>query len=201
MATIGHHPGYALFGGLFALLGLIAAIHYSIDIAVTRAETVNLQKKVHDLSLQVNQLAAEQASPGTILNRYRTSIGYIYASYTIGFPNKPAELNGRVSGTGFLVSDDLVATNRHIAQPWLGDPDARMLIQNGARPVLHELVIFFPDSPKPVPLRKTAFSKTSDLAVLKAQGLHGRRILPLAKNRRHLETRSWLADIRLALQE
>lgn len=174
-------PEYALFAGFVALLGLMAAVRYSKDISSMRAETVNLTKQVQDLSSQLKQVDAELVLPGAAMNRYRTSIGYIYASYGVGFPNRPIELEARVSGTGFLVSDDLVATNRHIAQPWSGDSDAQVLIRRGARPVLHELVIFFPDSEKPVPLGKISLSKISDLAILAAPGLHGRPVLPLAR--------------------
>lgn len=176
-----HRWKYVFFGAMLVLLGVIVTIHFCAEIAAKQAEVGNLRKQVHRLSAQIEQLAEVQALPGTVLNRYRTSIGYIYASYSVGFPNQPAELQSRVSGSGFLIADGLVATNRHIAEPWLGDSDAQSLIRNGARPVLQDLVIFFPDLAAPVSLRTIALSGSSDLAILGGRGLRGRPSLPLAK--------------------
>ena len=63
----------------------------------------------------------------------------------------------------------------------------RKLAKNdqGATAMLESLVIFFPGSPTPVNLSSAAVSKTSDLAILRAEGsdaIHGLPILPLAKS-------------------
>ena len=63
--------------------------------------------------------------PAITLNHYRNSIGYIYGVYQVGFPNQRPAIRARVSGTGFLVGDGLLATNHHVAEPWYGDPEAR----------------------------------------------------------------------------
>ena len=69
---------------------------------------------------QMEQLKQEQGMPATVLNRYRNSIGYIYGVYQVGFANQRPALRRRFSGTGFVVADGLVATNRHLAEPWYG---------------------------------------------------------------------------------
>ena len=101
---------------------------------------------------QVEQLKQDQAMPATVLNRYRNSIGYIYGVYQVGFPNQRPAVRARVSGTGFLVGNGLLATNRHVAEPWYGDSEAQKLIDQGATAMLENLVVFFPGSPTPVTL-------------------------------------------------
>jgi S1-C subfamily serine protease len=114
------------------------------------AQPDELHKQVQQLTQQVAELEKEQAMPALVLNRYRNSIGYIYGVYQVGFANQPAAIRARVSGTGFLVGDGLLATNRHVAEPWYGDSEAEDLIHRGATAMLESLVIFFPGSPTPV---------------------------------------------------
>lgn len=123
--------------------------------------------------------------PAVVLNRYRNSIGYIYGVYQVGYANQPPAIRARVSGTGFLAGDRLIVTNRHVAEPWYGDPEAEGLIRKGATPAVESLVIFFPGWPTPVGLSSAAVSSTSDLAIMRAQDsseLHELLILPLAKS-------------------
>lgn len=129
----------------------------------------DLKAQVRQLTGEVEQLKQELAAPSVVLNRYRNSIGYIYGVYRVGFGNQRPTIRTRISGTGFLVGDGLIATNRHVAQPWYGDPDAKRLIDRGATPTLEELVVFFPNSPKHLRLLPGAISKTSDLAVLRIE--------------------------------
>src|SRR5579863_4838603 len=99
--------------------------------------------------------------PALVLNCYRSSIGYVYGVYHVGFANQRPEIRARVSGTGFLVGDHLVATNRHIAEPWYGDLAAEKLIRRGAIPMVENLVTFFPGWSAPVHLSQVSVSKTS----------------------------------------
>jgi S1-C subfamily serine protease len=127
----------------------------------------DLKAQVQQLTGEVEQLKQELAAPSLVLNRYRNSIGYIYGVYRVGFGSDRPLIRTRISGTGFLVGDGLIATNRHVAQPWYGDPDAKRLIDRGATPTLEDLVVFFPNSPKALKLLPGAVSNTSDLAVLR----------------------------------
>lgn len=171
--------------GVVMLLGALAMVHYFGPLAAQGAPPEDLQKKVHELTAQVEQLKQDQAMPATVLNRYRNSIGYIYGVYQVGFANQRPAIRARVSGTGFLVADGLLATNRHVAEPWYGDSEAQSLIQRGAVASLESLVVFFPGSPTPVTLSAASVSKTSDLAILHAQDsdvVRGLSSLPLAKS-------------------
>jgi S1-C subfamily serine protease len=183
--------------GVGMLLGALALVHYYAPTTAQGEPPSDLQKQVHDLTAEVAQLQQDQAMPAVVLNRYRNSIGYIYGVYQVGFPNQRPVVRARVSGTGFLVANNvannagnavgsvLIATNRHVAEPWYGDAEAQKLIDHGATGMLESLVIFFPGSPMPVTLSPASVSKTSDLAVLHAEdseAVRGLAVLPLAKS-------------------
>jgi len=170
---------------LVMFLGALAMVRYYGPRAAEGAPPDDLQKQVHALTAQIEEFKQEQQMPALVLSRYRNSIGYIYGVYQVGFPNQRPSLRARVSGTGFLVGEGLVATNRHVAEPWYGDSEAEALIHRGATAMLENLVIFFPGSPTPVSLAPASASKTSDLAILRAENsdvLRGLPILPLAKS-------------------
>jgi S1-C subfamily serine protease len=169
--------------GVLILLGAMAVVHYG-PIPAQGTSRDDLQTQVRQLTAQIEQLRQEQSMPALVLNRYRNSIGYIYGVYRVGFANQRPEIRARVSGTGFLVGDSLVATNRHIAEPWYGDSEAEKLIRRGATPIVETLVIFFPGRSTPVRLSHPSVSKSSDLAVLRAEDAEVLRrlpVLPLAK--------------------
>ncbi len=170
--------------GVLLLLGAIGTVHYAAMAALTPSRG-DLQSQVSELTVQVKQLRQEQSMPALVLNRYRNSIGYIYGVYRVAFANQRPEIRARVSGTGFLVGNHLVATNRHLAEPWRGDSEAEKLIRSGGTPAVETLVIFFPGSLTPVRLSQASVSKTSDIAVLQAEDsevLRQLTILPLAKS-------------------
>ncbi len=172
--------------GVVVLVGAFAMFHYYSPSAAQNPQPDELHKRVQHLTQQVSELEQQQAMPALVLSRYRNSIGYIYGIYQVGFPNKPAAIRARVSGTGFLVAEGLLATNRHVAEPWYGDAEAEALIQRGADPMLESLVVFFPGSPTPVALTPGAVSSSEDLAVLRVEGkekdsVRGLPVLPLGK--------------------
>jgi serine protease Do len=172
--------------GVVLLIGAVAMFHYYAPVAEQDGgQPDQLQKQVTQLTQQVEQLEREQAMPALVLSRYRNSIGYIYGVYQVGNANQPASIRARVSGTGFLVGDGLLATNRHVAEPWYGDSEAEAMIQGGATAMIESLVVFFPGSPTPVALTPGAVSSTGDLAVLRIENkdaVRGLAVLPLAKS-------------------
>jgi len=171
--------------GVVMLLGAFAMVHYYSPKATLAEPPNDLQKQVHELTAQIEQLKQDQAMPAIVLNRYRNSVGYIYGVYQVGFRNQRPTVRARVSGTGFLIGKDLIATNRHVAEPWYGDSEAQKLIDQGATAMLENLVVFFPGSPTPVTLSPASVSKASDLAVLRVEDSDAVRnlpVLPLAKS-------------------
>jgi len=166
--------------GVFVLVSVGLLAHYYPPEA-----TQEVQQEVQGLRSEVQRLKQEQAMPALVLNRYRNSIAYIHGVYDISFDGQtPPVLRARVSGTGFVVADGLLATNRHVAEPWYEDPDSAVLIKKGARPHLEKLIAFFPGLPQPVNLIPAALSAQGDLAVLRIENFQAvgpLRSLPLSE--------------------
>lgn len=168
---------------VFLLAGTLFLVRF-----YTPPETSDLQHKVEQLSKQVRQLEQQQAMPAVVLDRYRNSICYIYGVYQVAYDKGPPSMRVRVSGTGFVVGDGLLATNRHVAEPWYGDGEAAALIQGGAKPRLESLLAFFPGSATPLNIVPVSYSGESDLALLQIESpetIRGRRALPLAAEAAH----------------
>lgn len=181
----------SLTTGLFAISGLTSAgmvlgitllINHHYD---ARGEQAELRQDLLQISSQVQQLKREQEMPSMVLNRYRNSICYIYGVYHVGVPHERPGLRARLSGTGFVVADHLLATNRHVAEPWYEDPESEALIRVGATPVLEKLIAFFPGAPTPVGVAPIVLSANTDLAILRVEGAFSIRQLeplPLANS-------------------
>jgi S1-C subfamily serine protease len=167
---------------IILFLALTAAVlaHYLLP-----SNSGKLQQQVRQLSEQVDELQQQQAMPSLVLNRYRNSICYIFGIYDISFPHQPAMQRTRISGSGFLVANGLIATNRHVAEPWYGDPDADALIQRGATPRLEKLVAYFPGSPEPIGLSQAALSSDGDLAIVHMEGGNDLSLKPLPLANKH----------------
>src|SRR5438045_6388338 len=147
---------------LFLALTALILVRYLLPFS-----SGELQQQVRTLSEQVDQLKQEEAMPSVVLNRYRNSICYIFGIYQVGYPHQRPLQRTRISGTGFVVADRLIATNRHVAEPWYGDPDSDVLIAKGATASLEKLVAYFPGSLAPINLTPAAFASDGDLAVVR----------------------------------
>jgi serine protease Do len=141
----------------------------AIELYPSRVNTSELKSTITRLTADLQQIQSEQEMPATVLRRHRNAICYIYAVYTMEWPAKSVvrmlERHTRVSGTGFLVADNLVATNRHVAEPWFEDDDDQDQIRAGAKPKLEKLIAFFPGLMDPVKLGDVRVSPDQDLAV------------------------------------
>ena len=129
--------------GVALLLGIVVA-YRSVRRTSQATSLDNVEAEIRAVNAEIDQLRQEQATPAAVLNRYRNSIGYICGVYHVGFSGKLPEIRMRISGTGFLVGDGLVATNRHLAEPWYRDSKAERLIESGAIAKLESLVVFSP---------------------------------------------------------
>lgn len=148
--------------GLFLLISALFMARYYAP-----PPSHELQQKVQQLSEQVQRLQQQEAVPSAVLGHYRNSICYIFGIYQVAFPNRAPSVRVRVSGTGFVVAKNLLATNRHVAEPWYEDPETEALIERGAVPQLEKLVAFFPGSPTPVEITPAELSDSDDLAVVR----------------------------------
>jgi S1-C subfamily serine protease len=159
---------------LFLAITALILAHYFLQPSPN-----GLQEQVRGLTEQVQELEQEQAMPSLVLNKYRNSICYIFGIYQVGFQNQQPLQRTRISGTGFVVAEGLIATNRHVAEPWYGDPDSDALFEKGATAKLEKLEAYFPGSPVPVKLTPAAFSAEGDLAVVKLSAQPAFRLQPL----------------------
>jgi S1-C subfamily serine protease len=169
--------------GVCLLGGVILMVRYYPTAQPSDPQKSELQRQVLQLGHEVKQLQQEQAMPALVLHRYRNSICYIFGVYQVGFPGHRPDLRARISGTGFVVSDGLLATNRHVAEPWYEDPESTLLIRKGAVPRLETLLAFFPGFPTPVNITPAVVSAQGDLAILHiedTEAVHQLRPLPLA---------------------
>jgi S1-C subfamily serine protease len=148
--------------GVLALVGAgVMAQYYAPP------ETSGLEQQVHQLSQQVADLERQQSFSASGVDNARESVAYIYGIYHVSGHGQ--NLRARVAGTGFVVAPGLLATNRHVAEPWYGDREVEAALRNGGSPVLEKLVAYFPGSPLPVNLEVAALAKQGDLAVLRLE--------------------------------
>jgi S1-C subfamily serine protease len=85
------------------------------------------------------------------------------------------------TGTGFLVAEDAILTNRHVVQPWWRDDRASLIIAQGMRPRIEKLYAYFPKLKTPFTLRVARVSESQDLAVVRVDlGDVAVRVLPVS---------------------
>ncbi|MFQ3581623.1 MAG: serine protease [Chloracidobacterium sp.] len=83
----------------------------------------------------------------------------------VSFEGTGNEFIEEFSGTGFVVADGVILTNRHIAQPWWTDPTDKLITQLGGKPYVKEIQAYFPEHKSPFVLKPVGFSQESDVAM------------------------------------
>jgi S1-C subfamily serine protease len=152
--------------GVIALVGALAMARYY---APAQPQNHELEQQVHQLSLQVEDLEREQSVSAVAVDNARESVAYIYGIYHVSGSASSHSFRARVAGTGFVVAPGLLATNRHVAEPWYGDREVAVALRQGGSPVLEKLVAYFPGSPLPVALETAAVAAHGDLAILRLE--------------------------------
>ncbi len=147
--------------GVLAVVGAGFMAHY-----YRPHPDAELEQQVHRLTRQVEKLEQQQAFSAAAVDDARSSVAYIYGVYHVAGKVESLSFRARVGGTGFVVGPGLLATNRHVAEPWYGDREATTAIEHGASAGLEKLVAYFPGSPLPVELKPGVLASHGDLAVL-----------------------------------
>jgi S1-C subfamily serine protease len=150
--------------GVLMLAGALVMVYFYAP-----SQDPELAQKVHDLSRQVQELQQQQSQSVAVADQTRDSVAYIFGIYHIAGRTRGQSFRARVGGTGFVVAPGLLATNRHVAEPWYGDREATTALSEGAKAELEKLVAYFPGSPEPVTLRPVVLAKRGDLAVLRIE--------------------------------
>jgi S1-C subfamily serine protease len=148
--------------GVLALIGAGVIAHYYAP-----PENAELEQQIHQLTRQVADLERQQPFSQSTVDDARDSVAYIYGIYHVSGHGQ--NFRARVAGTGFVVAPGLLATNRHVAEPWYGDREVAAAMRQGGSPVLEKLVAYFPGSPLPVNLETAVLAKHGDLAVVRIE--------------------------------
>ncbi len=151
--------------GLLGVLALLSAglmAHYYAP-----PETAGLERQVRQLTSQIADLERQQSFSPAALDNARESVAYVYGIYHVS--GHAQSFRARVTGTGFVVAPGLLATNRHVAEPWYGDREVAVALRQGGSPVLEKLVAYFPGSPLPVKLETAVVAEHGDLALLRLE--------------------------------
>jgi DNA-binding response OmpR family regulator/S1-C subfamily serine protease len=70
-------------------------------------------------------------------------------------------------GTGFIVGQNEILTNHHVAQPWWKNEELGAAAQQGLQPTIAEMTAYFPEASAGVPLNISQISDEADLALLR----------------------------------
>ncbi len=152
-------------GWRVAAIVLAVLLVFALQTSAPSPATSELTHQVVRMAGQVHELQQERAMPMLVLDRHRDSICFLYGIYSFRGQDGGVRRRMRISGTGFVVAKGLVATNRHVAEPWFEDDEAEALIRRGATPHLDKLLAFFPNRREGIELRSVQVSKAADLAV------------------------------------
>ena len=83
----------------------------------------------------------------------------------VSFDGTGAVFYEAFSGTGFLIDEGEVFTNRHVVHPWWQDDTDRLIIAQGGKPEIVELYAYFPGIKPKFELKVKTFSKENDVAL------------------------------------
>ena len=79
------------------------------------------------------------------------------------------EIRVEALGTAFLVGKDgLLLTNHHVVEPWWQSDEFGDLKGQGVRPVIAEMMAYFPGSSNPYPVTTVRISSEADVALVRA---------------------------------
>ena len=78
------------------------------------------------------------------------------------------EVRADFFGTGFIVSENRILTNHHVAQPWWENEELSAATQQGLQPAIAEMTAYFPEAATGIPVSISQISDQADLAVMQA---------------------------------
>jgi hypothetical protein len=181
-------PGKKIFTGLLALI-LLFGILLGLMVLAARwsgslpdREPRSLAEKVARLERVVRTLEGERLLSARMMEEHQYSTCMIYTEYRLVFPapHVPAAISMSAAGSGFTVKEGLVATNRHVLEPWETDSKIKEYIVKGAKPVRSSVFAFFPGYILPAELKVAMITQSDDVGLAKYElNDETRRIKPL----------------------
>lgn len=83
----------------------------------------------------------------------------------VSFEGTGAVFYESFSGTGFLIEDGKLLTNRHVVHPWWRDETDKLILAQGGRPEIIELYGYFPGIKPRFEVKVERFSNQNDVAI------------------------------------
>ncbi|MGH9822199.1 MAG: trypsin-like peptidase domain-containing protein [Blastocatellia bacterium] len=178
----------------------------SQDLIQKQQMEIDRLRQVSDQTRQFAQTVFERYSPGVclIVGTYtfaEKSTGRLLRYESADFASTtPVDRNGNLlasvdgagppvelefSGTGFVLEEGLLVSNRHVVEPWASDQTAQVIMSQGPgfKPKLEQLVAFFPSGRQPFELKVAETSDRYDIALCSFdQGATDLPALPLSND-------------------
>ena len=160
-------------------------------------QVADLRKQLNDTTTRLKRIESQSTAAEEVIRANAPSVCLLHVSVSLidkashrplryagmnsdGEPVKDSDgnvvysLEGRAPevhedyfGTGFLVGDNEILTNHHVAQPWWKDEELSAAVQQGLQPTISEMAAYFPDAPSGIPVSVSQISGDADLALLR----------------------------------
>ncbi len=151
-----------LFIFLLSFIGIITLVY-------------NIYSSLTETTKRVELLEFESTIGEKIIKDYSRGVCLIQCSFSLvddasGKPLKSWKdgriLTNELTGTGFIIGNGRILTNRHVAEPWWQETSHAIPIEPGLKPRIEVFRAFFPDVVDPVPLKVERVSDIVDVALL-----------------------------------
>jgi len=164
--------------------------------AANTDQVADLRKQLNDTTTRLKRIEGQSTAAEEVIRANADSVCLLHVSVALidketrrplrygainpdGTPLKDGDgnvvysLEGRAPevredyfGTGFLVGQNQILTNHHVAQPWWKDEDLSAAAQQGLQPTIAEMKAYFPDASSGVTVSVAQISGDADLALL-----------------------------------
>ena len=154
---------------------LVAAFIFLITFIGIITLVYNIYSGLTETTKRVELLESESTIGERIIKDFSKGVCLIQCSFSLvddasGKPLKSWKdgrlLTNELTGTGFIIGNGMVLTNRHVAEPWWQQTVQAFPIEPGLTPRIEVLRAFFPDVVDPVMLKVEQVSDIVDVALL-----------------------------------
>ena len=156
----------------FKLIALSILLLFFIGIITIVYNTFSV---LTETTKRVELLESESAIGEKIIKNFSRGVCLIQCSFSLidevsGEPLKSWRdgrlLTNNLTGTGFIISNGKILTNRHVAEPWWQQMAHAIPIEPGLVPRFEVFRAFFPNVVGPIPLKVEKVSDIADVALL-----------------------------------
>jgi serine protease Do len=161
-------------------------------------QVADLRKQLDDTTVRLKRIEGQSTAAESVIRANAPSVCLLHVSVSLidkvsrrplryaainpdGEPLKDGDgnvvysLDGRAPevrqdyfGTGFVVGQNAILTNHHVAQPWWKDEELTAATQQGLQPTIAEMSAYFPDAVSGISASVAQISEDADLALLHA---------------------------------